>query len=114
MKGRKGIILLLLSLFLAGMTSVDPASARDAVLSDEAKICLGCHAKQGIVKKFQNNESVAAYVDAERFKASVHNFLTCSNCHTEFSADNHPTRRFRSKKQYQIRSSLVCRHCHAE
>lgn len=113
MKGR-GTIVLLLSLFLAFAISIDLVNAREVVLSDEARFCLGCHAKRGIVKKFQNDEAVAAYVDIEKFKASVHNFLTCSSCHTDFSTDNHPTRRFRSKKQYQIKSSLVCRHCHTD
>lgn len=105
---------LFLSLFFVYTIYVDPAIARDVILSDDARICLGCHAKRGIVKKFQNGEAVAAYVDIEKFKASVHNFLACSGCHADFSSDNHPTRRFRSRKQYQIKSSLVCRHCHTD
>jgi predicted CXXCH cytochrome family protein len=112
MKGRKNLLYALILLCFAGILSVDLVSAREVVLSDEARTCLGCHGKRGIVKKFQNEESVAAYVDAERFQASVHSFLTCSNCHSDFSADKHPDRRFRSKKQYQIQASRECRHCH--
>lgn len=114
MKGMERAILLCLSLFLALTISIDLVAARDVVLSDEVRICLGCHAKPGIVKKFQNGEAVTAYVDVEKFKISAHNFLSCSECHTDFSANNHPTRRFRSKKQYQIKSSLICRHCHTD
>ena len=114
MKGRKLFFALTILLLCACPVFVDFVSARDAVLSDEAKACLVCHGKQGIAKQFQNGESVAAYVDAEKFKNSVHSFLTCSNCHGDFSADNHPDRRFRSKKQYQIKASRECRHCHTD
>lgn len=112
MKGRKNILCVVMLLCFTGVISADIVSAREAVLSDEARSCLGCHGKRGIVKKFQNEESVTAYVDAEKFKASVHSFLTCSVCHSDFSAGNHPDRRFRSKKQYRIKASRECRHCH--
>lgn len=92
----------------------DFASAKEVDLSNEATACLKCHAKKGILKKFQNSETVSAYVDAGQFKSCVHNFLTCSNCHTEFSADKHPARRFRSLKQYQIMVSRACRNCHPD
>ncbi len=114
MKSGERIILFLLSLFWVFIISIDSVSAADTALSEEAQKCLGCHAQLGIVKKFENNESVTAYVDAEKFKASVHNSLTCSDCHDEFSSDKHPARKFRSKKQYKIRSSLVCKHCHTD
>ncbi len=112
MKDEKKINVLFISFFCFFMISANYVSAGDIVLSDEVRKCAGCHGKQGIIKKFQNNETISAYVDAEKFRASVHKFLTCSNCHTDFSADKHPKRRFRSKKQYKIRSSLVCRRCH--
>ena len=114
MKGGKSILCIFVSLCFAGIISADMAGAKDVLLSDEAKTCLGCHGKRGIIKKFQNQESVSAYVDAEKFTSSVHSFLTCSICHGDFSADNHPDRRFRSKKQYQIRASRECRHCHTD
>ncbi|HAM53189.1 MAG TPA: hypothetical protein DCP92_21740 [Nitrospiraceae bacterium] len=107
-----GITILLLSLFLAGTASPDLVVAREALLTDEAKICLGCHGQRSIIKKFENGEVIAAYVDTATFKASAHNSLGCSACHTGFSAKTHPMRRFRSKRQYQIRCSLVCRRCH--
>jgi len=88
--------------------------AGDITISDEAQRCLECHAKRGIVKKFQDNDSVSAYIDIGRFKASVHNFMTCSDCHTDFSIERHPERRFRSKEQYKIKSSYICKRCHRE
>ena len=121
MKGMMGIIVLLSCFFVAAIFSAEPAIAGEAVLSrdlaalsDDARSCLECHGKQKIVKTFESGESVSAYVDAKKFQVSAHSFLTCSQCHTEFSAENHPSRRFRSKKQYQVTSSLACRHCHPD
>jgi predicted CXXCH cytochrome family protein len=110
---KKRIALLLLSFFITAVVSPHLAGAGEQILSDEAKACLGCHGLSGIVKKFENGEMIAAYVDAESFSASVHSSLGCSGCHTEFSAKRHPSRRFRSKRQYQIQCSLVCRRCHS-
>ncbi len=114
MNGKRRLIALSLIVLAALVVCTDFAGAKEVVLSDEAHACLNCHAKQGIVKKFQNGETVSAYVDSEQFKACVHNFLTCSNCHTEFSPDKHPSRRFRSQKQYQIMASRSCRSCHPD
>lgn len=110
MKGKK-IILILFSL-LGSLTISTLLDAGE--LPEEVQRCLECHARRGIVKKFQNNESVSAYIDAEKFKASVHNFMVCSDCHTDFSSEKHPERRFRSKEQYKIMSSFVCKRCHSE
>jgi predicted CXXCH cytochrome family protein len=110
---KKGIGLLLFLLFMAVTVSSRLAAAGEQILSDEATACLGCHGRRGIVKKFENGETMAAYVEAATFKASVHNSLGCRGCHPEFSTGIHPSRRFRSKRQYQIRCSLVCRRCHS-
>lgn len=80
----------------------------------EARGCLACHAKRGVVKKFEDGAVLEAYVDAAGFGASVHKRLTCSDCHGEFAGGKHPDRMFRSVKQYKIRSSLVCRRCHGD
>ena len=106
---RWGVVLLFALTLLAGRAGGEPAQ-----LSDESRRCLDCHAKPGIIKRFQNNESLIAYVDADKFQASAHNSLACSSCHPDFSSEKHPTREFKSKAQYQIRSSLVCRQCHTD
>ena len=105
-----GVILLFVLTLIAGRA----ASADQTLLPDESRRCLDCHAKPGIIKFFQNNESLMAYIDADKFQASVHHSLTCSSCHADFSAGQHPLREFKSKAQYQIRSSLVCRRCHTD
>lgn len=103
--------LLFLSLLLSMSGSAGAAAAPSP---DEARACLSCHAKRGLTVTFQNNESVEAYVDPDTLKASVHNSLTCSHCHPDFSAEKHPLRTFRSKTHFQTRSALVCRRCHAD
>ncbi|MBI4691001.1 MAG: cytochrome c3 family protein [Nitrospirae bacterium] len=103
---------LLLPLFFVLL--VNSGIAKETGLSEESQGCLGCHGKKGITASFENNEFVEAYVDAEKFKASIHNSLTCSDCHIDFSADKHPERRFRSKEQYTIQLSRVCRRCHTQ
>ncbi len=93
-----GTVLLVALTLLAGRAAGEPAP-----LSDESRTCLDCHAKPGIIKLFENNESLIAYVDTDKFQASVHNSLACSSCHPDFSSGKHPTREFKTKAQYQIR-----------
>jgi len=104
-----GVVLLFALTLLAGRAGGEPVP-----LSDESRRCLDCHAKPGIVKFFQNNESLIAYVDIDKFQASAHSSLACSSCHSDFSSGKHPTREYKTKAQYQIRSSLVCRQCHTD
>ncbi len=86
----------------------------EASLPEEARQCLECHGRPGITKTFRNGESIHAYVDREDVESSVHSYLSCSDCHRDFSPAGHPRRRFRSKKQYKLRSSRACRRCHGD
>lgn len=92
---------------------VHNAEADTPPLSSEVQGCLECHAQHGIIKNFGNKESLEAYVAAGSLERSVHNFLKCSDCHTDFSSEDHPERRFASREQYKIMTALVCRKCHA-
>jgi hypothetical protein len=87
--------------------------ARQADESGASRKCLLCHGKKGIVKTFLNEETVEAYVNPEKIRASVHNFLTCSECHSGFSAESHPSGQYKSRDQYRLRSSSICRRCHS-
>ena len=58
MKVKKGIIALLLLQFIALAVFTDFAGAKEVALSDEALACLDCHAKEGILKKFQSSRPV--------------------------------------------------------
>ncbi len=103
-----------LALLMALIFTPGRAGAEQVFLSEEAQRCLECHAKQGIMVKFQDGDSLRGIVDANQLRNSVHKSLTCSNCHVDFSTGNHPPRLFKSKLQYQIKSSLVCRRCHTD
>ena len=85
-----------------------------AEIPEESEACLGCHGQHGLTFTFQNKEKMDAFVDRDRFRASVHASIPCSSCHADFSKSNHPQRSFRSRQQYSMKSSLVCRLCHPE
>lgn len=114
MEKEKYIMLAALLFLSISMLIAGPAGAENTGLSDKSKACLSCHAKHGIMVTFENNEFVEAYVDAGKFIASVHNSFSCTQCHSDFSADKHPHRKFRSKLHYQTKSALVCRRCHTD
>ena len=88
--------------------------AAEPGLPDESAACLECHGQHGLKVTFQNKETLDAYVDVKKFKASVHASLPCSSCHPDFSKEQHPQRSFRSKEQYSIKSARVCRQCHSD
>ncbi len=103
-----GIMVALLLLIFAA----SPAEPQNSALSDEAQKCLSCHSQHGLVKTFENKDTLVAYVDSEKFKASAHGSLKCSDCHVDFAGEKHPQRRFRSKEQYKTKSAMTCRKCH--
>ena len=109
-KGKRTFFFLILLLVAAP----GGVHARDADLSSQTRKCLQCHGKKGHVARFLNGETVDVYVDAGHFRSSVHNVLECTQCHTDFTADAHPKRRFASKAQFRLRSSTVCRGCHTD
>ncbi len=111
MYGGKRILLIFAALFW--VTALCPAAGgAEQALPEDVKACLDCHGRQGLTITFQNNETLPAYVDAKKFTASVHQSLSCTACHGEFSAQNHPQRTFQSREQYAVKASLVCRQCH--
>ena len=93
-----------------------PGTGRSAEpgLDEDATACLGCHGERGLTVKFPSGEVLDAFIDGNKFKASAHRSLSCSACHAEFSAKDHPQRAFRSREQYSSKASSVCRQCHAE
>lgn len=100
-------ILIIILLFLS-----DNSFGEVDTLKEEVQRCLECHAKKGIFKTFEDGDTIEAYVDIKRFKASAHGKLQCSDCHIDFTKDKHPNRRFRNKEQYKTKSALVCKKCH--
>ncbi len=89
-----------------------PVDGDEKKMPEDWEGCLQCHDKRGVVKNFENGSSIEVYVDINKLKISVHKALKCSDCHTEFSRNEHPQRRFRSKEQFKIKLANVCKKCH--
>ena len=101
-------ILLLLGIVALG------AYARVAV-PEETDACLACHADKGYAIRFPQGERIEAYVDEGQFKASVHSFLACTDCHDRaLTGKGHEQRRFRSEEFFKLRYSRICRRCHLD
>lgn len=107
---RRGLLLILILSVILLYLAV--SYGEENPLTGEIDYCLRCHSKKGTLKNFENKESIDVYVDIEKLEASAHKGFKCSDCHTEFSMDSHPKRRFRSKEQYKIKLAFTCRRCH--
>ncbi len=108
------VCLLPMMSLLIGLTLLSRvAVASDALKSDEAAMCMGCHSSQGVVKTFKNKEKVSVHIDESHFKDTVHGFLSCTSCHSSVSMDNHPSAQYASKKEFAIQISSACKTCHS-
>lgn len=77
----------------------------------EADACIGCH-RYGLTITFGDGETNSVMVDPEEMKASVHSRLRCYDCHFGFSAEEHPQRKFKSRRDLTVVASEGCRRCH--
>ena len=82
---RKGIALLLACAGLL-LGSAAAAPKRPAGLSSEE--CLACHADASLTKEV-NGKQVSLDVHQDKFKASAHGVLGCTDCHTDVKAFPH-------------------------
>lgn len=100
-------------LLLFGIVTL--GAALPVAASNETGACLACHADKGHEIAFPQGGRIEAYVDATQFKASVHGFLACTDCHErELLASGHEHRRFRSEELFKVRYSRICRGCHSD
>ena len=107
-------LLPLMSLFIVVTLLSETASASDALKSDEAAMCMGCHATQGVVKTFKNKDKLSVQISESHFKDSVHGFLTCTSCHSSVSMDKHPSAQYASRKAFADQVSTACKQCHSD
>jgi predicted CXXCH cytochrome family protein len=91
-----------------GAHSVEPVSK---VASKDSEYCLGCHTNN-MLMSFANGESRSVQIEADILRVSVHSKLYCSDCHFGFSPEEHPVRKFKSRRDFTISSSESCRRCH--
>ena len=78
----------------------------------ENEYCLTCHREKNYYKAMENGEKINVFIDEGNFKLSAHAQLNCSACHSDFSVNTHPERRFRNIDQFRKQSNLICRKCH--
>jgi len=108
MTDRPSWLLLLLTTLVLGL-------AGHAAAPDENAGCLACHADKGRVIEFPEGGAIEAYVDEGKFRASVHNFLACTDCHPRsLVGQGHAQQRFRSEEVFKLRYSRICRNCHLD
>jgi len=60
-----------------------------AGFSEDSASCISCHGSMKGKIKAQNGALIELNVDADKFKASVHGTLTCSECHAAFVGAAH-------------------------
>ncbi len=102
-----GILTLLLAL-------PEYAIAKKAELSEEAGMCLSCHATKGMDMVFGNNEKMSVFVNAGELGNSVHSALGCNDCHQQISMSTHPGRSFNSRSAFALDAAASCRMCHPD
>ncbi|MEW6109027.1 MAG: cytochrome c3 family protein [Nitrospirota bacterium] len=98
-----------LTLFLPVSSIASPTAP-----PDESRLCLGCHGNRDFTAELKSGEKLSLFVNAETLKTSVHNMLACSGCHTGFSAEKHPSRILKNRREYSVSGSALCRNCHTK
>ncbi|MBI5102155.1 MAG: cytochrome c3 family protein [Nitrospirae bacterium] len=73
--------------------------------------CLTCHGKE-MTLTYKNGEKATILVQESVLNASVHKNLSCVDCHVRVSAESHPLRDFRSKRDFMLVMADNCRRCH--
>jgi len=81
-----------------------------AQFSEADQACLGCHEMEQTLK-FGNGETLALRINPHDIDKSVHKIIGCSACHG-FTADNHPQRSYKSKREFSSLSARRCTQCH--
>jgi predicted CXXCH cytochrome family protein len=79
--------------------------------TSEETYCMDCHG-HFLKMKFRDGETLSAKINISVLQASVHNKLSCSDCHYGFSSKEHPTRHFGTPRNYTLALSENCRQCH--
>ncbi len=95
-----------------GAHTVKRISEWKPALTDN-QYCLTCH-KQKLSKTLSNGEVISLSIDPAQLSASVHNKHTCSDCHSEFSANSHPVKTYESSRKRSIAISEACNRCHSD
>lgn len=83
-------------------------------VSENVQQCLGCHGNKDFSLELQKNEKLSLHIDITDFAGSVHGSFDCSVCHTGFSAEKHPGRVLKNRREYTVSGSALCKTCHTK
>lgn len=112
-KRHKTVFILALCLLLGALlgSGVLRASTSSAALSEADQACLGCHDSEQTLT-FSNGEKFVLKVNQPEIENSVHGIIGCTACHG-FSAENHPQKTYKNRKEYSSLSARRCTQCHS-
>ncbi len=94
-----------------GSHGVKPSKVAKAL--PENQYCLSCHSRP-IGMKMKNGETLSVQVKESDILASAHKKLKCTECHKEFSTNQHPIRKFESIVDYRTKAKDLCNNCHQD
>ncbi len=81
--------------------------------SEQSQACLSCHGDPALAVTLASGEVQRLFVDYAAFARSVHgNRLQCTDCHADMTEFPHPSRPFRSRREFTIAYYEQCKRCH--
>ena len=83
-------------------------------VSENVQNCLGCHGNKDFSVELQNKEKLPLFIDKDALAGSAHASLDCSACHAGFSAEKHPARVLKNRREYTVSGSSHCKNCHTK
>ena len=106
-----GLVTLLVVLLVGSRAAASDGA--EALSSKEAKACMSCHARPGLVAVYKDQEKRQVTITEEQFRDSAHKFLPCTGCHTGFpNKGPHTKSKALTREQLSIQVAATCRRCH--
>lgn len=81
---------------------------------DTKASCHTCHAQEGLTLELASGEKMHLQVEPDKFEASTHGQLQCSECHSSIPGFPHPQPQASSVRDYQKSLKDVCMECHPQ
>jgi len=78
---------------------------------DEKLGCLGCH-QHHLQKTLGDGSKVSLLVDPDELHGSVHESLSCEECHSGYEGEEHPIRAYANARELTAAKADACKSCH--